>query len=214
MIVLKFFKTGTSALAAHVDTLRAVTYTLRRAKINAEYSQGYNPHMELGFSPPLPLGVNSVAEYVSIKAQADSELLDRLQNLCPLGMKFVKMWTMPTDVNLAAKITRADYEIVCQGIGNVIEEVTADGYQITYVEKGAEVTKDVSARIFAAHGCGPDKAKVTLAVGNENLRPDRLVRYLMQKYDLKGDYDVTKIDSYTADGIAVDEWLDSAENGK
>ena len=163
---------------------------------------------------PLPLGVNSVAEYVSIKAQADSELLDRLQNLCPLGMKFVKMWTMPTDVNLAAKITRADYEIVCQGIGGVIEEVTADGYQITYVEKGAEVTKDVSARIFAARRDGADKAKVTLAVGNENLRPDRLVRYLMQKYDLNGDYDVTKIDSYTADGIAVDEWLDSIENGK
>ena len=35
MIIFKFTKTSTSALAAHVDTLRAVTYLVRRANIDA-----------------------------------------------------------------------------------------------------------------------------------------------------------------------------------
>ena len=54
MVILKFEKTSTAALAAHVDTLRAVTYIFRRAGLEVEYSQGYNPHMELGFSPAIP----------------------------------------------------------------------------------------------------------------------------------------------------------------
>lgn len=207
MIVLKFQKTGRSALAAHVDTLRAITYTLRRANVCAEYSQGYNPHMELGFSPPLPLGVNSLAEYVSVKATYDEDLLNRLQSLCPQGMNFVKMWNLPVDVNVASKPVKADYDLFCSGIGGVIEEILASGYQITYTEKGNQVTKDVSSKIFAASGFG-DTAKVTLSIGNDNLRPDRLVRHLMAAHSLTGDYSVTKTAAYTADGQNVDDWLD------
>ena len=77
MVVFKFQKTSTSALAAHVDTLRAVTYVFRRANLPVEYSHGFNPHMELGFSAPLALGVESLCEYVSAKMPFEEGLVPR-----------------------------------------------------------------------------------------------------------------------------------------
>ena len=204
MIVFKFEKTSTSALAAHVDTLRAVTYLFRRAGFDVEYSQGFNPHMELGFSPPVALGVESVCEYVSAKMPYQPNLLEKLNAVCPQGLKFTKVFNK--NVNLAAKINRATYRVDACGIGDVVAEIVAPNYEITYEERGASVTKNVANRIHAAHKLHKDCAFVTLAVGNDNLRPDRLVCHLMNKHNLAGDYKIVKVESFV-DDVATDEYL-------
>ena len=86
MLILKFTKTENSSLVSHVDNLRAVTHIFRRAKVAVEYSKGYNPHMELGFSAPISLGIESVAEYVSAKAEMQDDILAKLNANCPKGM--------------------------------------------------------------------------------------------------------------------------------
>ena len=204
MVVFKFEKTSTSALAAHVDTLRAVTYVFRRAGLDVEYSQGFNPHMELGFSAPLALGVESVCEYVSAKMQYEEGLVDKLNAVCPQGIKFTKAFDK--SVNLAAKINRATYRVEAQGIGEVVEEILAPNYEISYEERGTTVTKNVANRIYTAQIVHSNCAFVTLAVGNDNLRPDRLVCYLQAKHGLLGDYKITKIESYV-DDVPTDEYL-------
>ena len=191
MIVLKFEKISTAALVSHVDNLRAITYTLRRAGIDVEYSQGFNPHMELGFSSPLALGVESIAEYVSLKADYTPDLLERLNAVCPAGLSFTRVFDV-SDVNLAAVINRAEYSIYADGIGEVVEEILQPNYTISYEDKGSIVSKDVSSRIFAATAVDVDVARVTLALGNDNLRPDRLVKFLMEKHGLQGDYSIVK----------------------
>lgn len=208
MIILKFEKTSTAALAAHVDTLRAVTYIFRRAGIPVQYSNGYNPHMELGFSAPLALGVESTCEYVSAKTDFSDDILQRLNAVSPQGIVFTKAFC--TEVNLAAIVNRATYRVTASGIGNVIEEITASDYTITYTERGNAVTKDVSARIFAAHKVDDDTALVTLAVGNDNLRPDRLVCHLQNVHRLSGDYKITKIQSFVGD-IPTDDYLEKEQ---
>ena len=205
MIVLKFTKTSTSALAAHVDTLRAVTYLVRRADIDVAYSQGFNPHMELGFSPPLPLGVESYAEYVSLKADMVDNVAERADKVCPKGMHVVRAWDV--QINLAARINRARYTVHAKGIGNVAQQILAPNYTISYLEKGEVVHKDVAARIFGASRIDDDTAEFTLAVGNENLRPDRLVLSLMAANGLNGDYGIVKTNAYV-DETDVDEYLD------
>jgi len=39
---------------------------LRRAELEIKYNQGYNPKPKIGFSPPTPLGVESMAEYADV----------------------------------------------------------------------------------------------------------------------------------------------------
>lgn len=206
MIVLKFEKTSTSALAAHVDTLRAVTYVLRRANLAVEYSQGYNPHMELAFSPPIALGVESLCEYVSVKAEYSPDLLDMLNKVCPQGLKFTAVYNC--NVNLAAKINSATYRVECNGIGQCCEQITASDFCIEYIEKGVKVTKNVANRIYSAQQVNDNCIFVTLAVGNDNLRPDRLVCHLINVNNLVGDYSITKTCSYV-DGKPADQWLNN-----
>lgn len=205
MIVLKFEKISTAALVSHIDNLRAVTYALRRAGIDVEYSQGYNPHMELGFSSPLALGVESIAEYVSLKADYSSDVLERLNAVCPAGLSFTRIFDV-SDVNLAAVINRGQYCVYADGIGNVIEEILQPNYTISYTDKGNVVTKDVSSRIFDAVAVDCDTARVTLSTGNDNLRPDRLVKHLMEKHGLSGDYSIVKTKAFV-DDLDADDFL-------
>lgn len=204
MVILKFEKTSTAALVSHVDNLRAVTFIFRRAGLDAEYSQGYNPHMELGFSSPIALGVESIAEYVSVKTKCTPDLLDRLNAVCPNGIRFTKVFS--ADVNLASTLNRATYRVNAKGIGNVIGEIINPMYTISYVDKGQQVTKDVSNRIFSAQKVDDDVALVTLAIGNDNLRPDRLVNHVMQQHNLVGDYRITKLQAFVNE-IDADEYL-------
>ena len=204
MIILKFEKTGSSALVSHVDNLRAITYLFRRAGLNAEYSQGFNPHMELGFSSPIALGVESLAEYVSVKAPFDFDLLDKLNAVCPSGIRFTKIFN--AEVNLASTLNRATYRVEAQGIGDVINEILHPMYEICYEEKGQWVTKNVASRIFGAQKSDSNTAFVTLAIGNENLRPDRLVAHLMRIHNISGDYRIVKFQAYAND-VDADEYL-------
>lgn len=208
MLIFKFTKTSTSALAAHVDTLRAVTYLLRRAEVDAAYSQGFNPHIELGFSPPLPLGVESACEYVSVKAPDKDDVLDKINAVCPQGMTFVRKWV--ASVNLAAKITKAKYVVSANGIGNVVQQLKAPEYTLVTFERDKEVRKVVSSRIFEVNRIDDDSTEITLAVGNENLRPDRVVAQLMKDNGLTGDYRIEKIDSFVGDE-QTDKYLDRIE---
>ena len=208
MIVLKFEKTSTAALAAHVDTLRAVTRIFSRANVGVQYSQGYNPHMELGFSAPLALGVESLCEYVSAKTDYVDGIVEGLNAVCPQGITFTAVFC--ADVNLAAIVSRATYRVEAAGIGDVVSEVTADNYEITYLDKGKPVVKDVSSRIFEAIRESANSALITLAVGNDNLRPDRLVCHLLKAHGLTGDYRITKIQSFV-NATPTDTYLQSVE---
>lgn len=209
MIVLKFEKISTAALVSHIDNLRAVTYALRRADIDVEYSQGFNPHMELGFSSPLALGVESIAEYVSLKTDYSSDILDRINAVSPVGISFTRIFDV-ADVNLASVINRAEYTIYAEGIGSVIEEILQPNYAISYEDKGNTVTKDVSSRIFSAVALDEDTACVTLATGNDNLRPDRLAKHLMDKHNLVGDYSIVKVKAFV-DDVDADEYLEKLQ---
>ena len=204
MLILKFTKTENSSLVSHIDNLRAVTHVFRRAKVAVEYSKGFNPHMELGFSAPISLGVESVAEYVSAKAEMQDDILAKLNANCPKGMSFVALYEKK--VNLAATLNRAEYVLTANGIGDVIDQVLAPNYTITYTEKRVEVSKDVSSKIFFAEKIDENSAKVVLACGNSNLRPDRLVLHLMATNNLTGDYKILKTKMFV-DDLDADEFL-------
>lgn len=200
MVIFKFQKTSTAALAAHVDTLRAVTYLFRRAGFAVQYSQGYNPHMELGFSPPLPLGTESLCEYVSAKMPFSFGLTEKLSPLCPPGLKFVKC--AEGNVNLAAEIDGAQYLVKAAGIGNYVEEGAKNGFFLQ-TDKGE---KDVSSLVYATQKVDANSALVTLALGNCGLRADKLVKSLLAQHGADCDYSVLKTIAYIK-GVDADEIL-------
>ena len=68
MIAFKYTKTDGAEYISHLDLLRHLDRTLRRAGIKVEYSQGYHKHPRIFMCNPLALGVRSVSEYCTADA--------------------------------------------------------------------------------------------------------------------------------------------------
>lgn len=65
-IRFKFYKKNEFKYLSHLDISRMTKRALGRAGFRVSYSQGYNPKPKIGFSPPTPLGVESLAEYADV----------------------------------------------------------------------------------------------------------------------------------------------------
>jgi radical SAM-linked protein len=65
-LYLRFHRSGRSTFMGHLDWIREVQSILLRTGLKLKYRGEYNPKMKLAFSPPLPMGTESEAEYVYI----------------------------------------------------------------------------------------------------------------------------------------------------
>lgn len=171
MIIYKYTKNYPANLAGHVDTLRTLMRTFRRANAEVTYSQGYNPHMDLYFSPALGLGCESTCEYVGTKGKACP--LDELNAVSAPGIKFIDCVEVE-DVNLSAVVTAADYIVKVESAHNLKEQLLSRPFNIVQSGKDGDKIKDVSSRIYSVEEVDETTLKLNLACGNDNVRPDRL----------------------------------------
>ncbi|MDE6060809.1 MAG: TIGR03936 family radical SAM-associated protein [Clostridia bacterium] len=209
MLVLKYSKLSDACFISHIDLLRHVSRILRRADIPVKYSQGFNPHALVFFSPPLAVGVSSVAEYLSIDSDMQGgELLARYNGAVPDTLKASKVFECAKNPNLQGVIVAADF---------VFDTPYADidltnGFEIEYMKKGKPVRENVADKIFGAFNAG-GKLMLRLAAGNTSLRPDRILNELNSRLcTCLTAADVCKIAQYVSvDGklINVDELLSS-----
>jgi len=61
--MVSYEKRGSICFLGHLEILQLILRAIRRAKINVNFSQGYNPSPKISFSPPLPVGTESLAEF-------------------------------------------------------------------------------------------------------------------------------------------------------
>ena len=69
---LQFSKTEEARFLSHLEMSKVFARAVRRAKLPLKYTQGYHPQPRIIFGPPLPVGFESLAEFVDI------ELWDRI----------------------------------------------------------------------------------------------------------------------------------------
>lgn len=171
MLVLKYFKSANACYISHIDWLRHVSRILRRAGIPVNFSQGFNPHALVFFSPPLAVGVPSNAEYLTIDTPMPAdEAMSRFNASVSQELQAVKVFECTKNPNLQGKIVAADYVFdTPYRTGNLGEK-----FEIEYQKKGKTIVEDVADKIYAAFE-KDGKQTLRLASGNTNLRPDRLL---------------------------------------
>ena len=64
---VKFTKTGSLKFISHLDLNRTMQEVIVRSKLPVWYSEGFNPHPRIVFSPPLSVGVSSLTEFMDFK---------------------------------------------------------------------------------------------------------------------------------------------------
>ena len=185
MIILKHYKVDDVSYVSHKDILRVLQRGLKRASVDVKYSQGYVPHMLTYTTTPVPLGVQSVAEYFAVECSGidKDEMLVRYNASMPTGMRAIASYYRDKNPNLAAIVTASDYEAVCQDVlPKEIESIAnCQSYIISTSKKGQIVEKDVAPLIYGLR-VENNKLFMRLASGNANLRADSVVNHLNEKF--------------------------------
>ncbi|MCL5071688.1 MAG: TIGR03936 family radical SAM-associated protein [Actinobacteria bacterium] len=76
IIRFKFYKRAEYKFLSHLDIVRLITRALARSDIIVKYGKGFNPKPKISFSNPIPLGVESLAEYCDLVLEDNIEAND------------------------------------------------------------------------------------------------------------------------------------------
>ncbi len=115
---VRFSKTGASACTSHLDAVRMWGRVLRRSGLPVVWSDGYVSRPRVNFGPPLPLGIESVAEYVDIRLNASpgGNPAELLSSFMPEGFRVEETWILdPGAAPLDQAPVAADYTVMPAG---------------------------------------------------------------------------------------------------
>ena len=95
MLRARFSKTGDAIWMSHLDLMRVLQRSFRRAGLLLAHSHGYTPHPNLSLALPLSVGVSSVCEIMDFEleeGQDASDLCARLNRVLPAGVGIAEVY--------------------------------------------------------------------------------------------------------------------------
>lgn len=112
---VRYIKHGRLAYLGHLEVLHTIERVIRRAALPYAVTQGFSPHMRVGFSSALPVGTSSTCEYYDVfltELVPRAEALRRLVEASPSDL--MTQECAYVDVRtpaLTAQITRVGYKV-------------------------------------------------------------------------------------------------------
>ncbi|MGB9823528.1 MAG: TIGR03936 family radical SAM-associated protein [Candidatus Hydrothermia bacterium] len=107
------------------DTVRIIIHLLKVAGVSITYTQGFVPRPKISMPNPLPLGVESLEEFLyfeSQKIENTNEIIEKLNSIAPLGLRFMYFSTISKKPSWG-ELSKAILEFQ---IGNKWETVEVD----------------------------------------------------------------------------------------
>ena len=174
---------------SHLDVLRMVERSVRRAGLPIEYSEGFNPIPKMAFASALPVGITSEAEYVDLKmktAVESGEATAALNSVLPQGFQILEAVNLPERSEaLMSIITTAQYQIkLLQAVPELETRITEilDQKEISILVKRKNKTREKNIRELIDRLTYDDAANsifLQCACGlKQNLRPMDLLPFL------------------------------------
>jgi radical SAM-linked protein len=180
--------------------MRTIQKVVRRAKLPAKYSKGFNPHMALSIAQPLSVGVYSSGEYMDLillEEVNEQEILDRLNEKSATGIKFLSC-TKIVEVENQKKLPqgmalidgcRYTIKVLYNDTKNLEEEINAllEKNEWTTIKKSkkGEREVDIKSLVYEFKFCikGEELIINTLiqSGSREHLSADLLIDYVKLK---------------------------------
>ena len=111
---LRWGRTDAHTQLSHLDNIRAIESAVKRSGIPASHTQGVHPRLKLSFSPPLPFGFTSEAEFVDITLDqpATSEMINKIRQAFTDGLNLLEAKTVfSRTASLSERINRVEYTL-------------------------------------------------------------------------------------------------------
>ena len=208
---LSFQKTGMAKFISHLDTVRCIPRSMKRANVPIWFTEGFNPPAFLTFAMPLSLGFESYCETVDFRLMEEvdlEELKVRLNNALPVDITVKEIYVYETSPN---DIRWAEYKIIFNNPDNKLLETaekTLSSDEIIVEKKAKQgrkkVNKEVNIKEYIksfelSEENGKLVLKTILSSGTSmNINPMLLIGALVKDTETdEQDVDIIKIESYT-----------------
>lgn len=208
---MSFEKTGMAKFISHLDTVRLITRSMKRACVPIWFTEGFNPHAFLTFAMPLSLGFESLCETVDFRLMEEvdlEELATRLNNALPVDITVKEIYVPTMSPN---DIRWAEYKIIFNNPDEKLlntAEKTLSSNEIIVEKKVKQGRKKVNKEVNIKEHIKSfelnkenDKLilKTVLSSGTSiNINPMLLIGALTKDTDTdEQDVDIIKIESYT-----------------
>lgn len=134
--LVKFSKESSIKFIGHLDLMRTIQRTARRSGLPVQYSNGFNPHINMSIAQPLSVGVYSCGEYMDISFEEEVPLEDiknEFNSNAPSGVRILavkkiedipntKIYKSMAEIKAARyriKIKYKDTSLLCEDIENL-----------------------------------------------------------------------------------------------
>ncbi len=164
-----FGKLGSMALISHLDLLRLMARTVRRAGLPVAYSGGFHPSPRIAIAGALPLGYSSTAEYVDLELTERLDPEDVRQRLAAQLSDEIPLYSveeLPVEApSTESQLERATYTLTLVGHGVDRDRLAAAIANILAAEtlpmpkttkSGKETTIELRDRLFGLELLAPE----------------------------------------------------------
>lgn len=208
---MSFEKTGMAKFISHLDTVRLITRSMKRANVPIWFTEGFNPHAFLTFAMPLSLGFESLCETVDFRLMEEvdlEELATRLNNTLPVDVTVKEIYVYETSPN---DIRWAEYKIIFNNPDNKLLETAENilsSNEIIVEKKAKQGRKKIAKEVnikehIKSFELTEENGKLilhtVLSSGTSiNINPMLLIGALVKDTGTdEQDVDIIKIESYT-----------------
>lgn len=112
---LRITKAGMMRYLSHLEYIRVIERALRRTGLPLKFSEGFHPAPKFSFSPAIPVGVESFAEYMDITFSFSldpEDVMERMNNVLPDGISVAYAEEIPLKATPVSNlITEMKYEV-------------------------------------------------------------------------------------------------------
>lgn len=145
---------------SHLEYIRTIERAIRRAKIPAAYSEGFNPHMKFSLASALGVGVVSYTEFVEIELAVPMEVeaaAAALSKALPRGIKVLAADAVDTHhAALMAQAAGASYRVTVPYDGKIdaATEAFNAAEQLLFKKaapKRKEKFKEIDVKFYIPH---------------------------------------------------------------
>lgn len=200
---LWYTKTGTSAYLSQLDLQPVIERAMRRAQLPLTFSQGFHPMPRMSFGRALPVGVESMKEWMNIMLRTEisaQDLVDRLNKQMPIGIKIVgadplslsKKQTHPEVEDFKLIFTCSDEEAQDK-INRLREYAQSEEYVVSHTTKKKVKEKNVRPMLIKFEEIDGRTLKLTFDWTTLYMSPVKMIAAICPGTTLL-DYDLIKTD--------------------
>jgi len=214
-LISKYSKTGNLKYISHLDVLRFIQRAVKRAGINANYSEGFNPHMKTSFGYPLSLGIESMGEYFEVELNEKIEpeqFINKMNSVLPKEMQILKSRQTDDEESIMTRCAYAEYiinleseNINIENLQELFKEMLQTGVVYNRQKKNKKnkmVTKEINTKEYIkylkAEKINDNKATVEavfLTTETGSMKVDELLKLITERGFVIDYYSVMKVDA-------------------